>query len=451
MKFVARNRVCGNHASVHYIMITLWLIVRYCLYGDDPNCAFQCHCAVDNECSGGTCPSGCDTSLPSGYTWSGPSCQIGNVGLHKSTNMTASDFYQKTYPATGALDDCTQCPVDVNCNDVTGCVSCQGSYQPDCKQKTPKNTHENLMLINKTGDIIEIGWEHINGIAVNLRRFYGYIIQYSIDLDDANYRDVGIVSYDSDPYWKIENLQINTIYYIKVTPYRKVGDLRETGKAYDTLKVKTDCSAYIVDLKEANYTHVGRVLSSIKPICNPIRKVTLFYKKKTLSNSTAIYLLPTETCTVFVAEENAEYEIKLVVEDNEGYMSSSDIFSVLVKGADNWSSQRISLIAAVVVNVILIVVIIILVTQLWKLRQKKMQHSSNNLSMMSTDQRHDNSIILQDRHDTVTSDNGIHYEDISANTEGEDIVESQYEGVSAEGHRIYQNNMISGPYEELKK
>ncbi|KAK2138617.1 hypothetical protein LSH36_2721g00002, partial [Paralvinella palmiformis] len=76
----------------------------YCLYGDDPNCAFQCHCSVDNECSGGTCPSGCDTSLPSGYTWSGPSCQIGNVGLDKSTNMTAVPFYQKTYPATGALN-----------------------------------------------------------------------------------------------------------------------------------------------------------------------------------------------------------------------------------------------------------------------------------------------------------------------------------------------------------
>ena len=28
----------------------------------------------------------------------------GNVGLDKSTNMTAVPFYQKTYPATGALD-----------------------------------------------------------------------------------------------------------------------------------------------------------------------------------------------------------------------------------------------------------------------------------------------------------------------------------------------------------
>ena len=28
----------------------------------------------------------------------------GNVDLHKSTNMRAAHFYQKTYPATGAVD-----------------------------------------------------------------------------------------------------------------------------------------------------------------------------------------------------------------------------------------------------------------------------------------------------------------------------------------------------------
>jgi len=99
-----------------------------------------------------------------------------------------------------------------------------------------------MMVLNKTSDSIEIGWEHINGISENVRGFYGYLIQYSIDLDYTNYRDVGIVSYDSDPYWKIENLQINTIYHIKVTPYRKFGDRNETGKAYATLEVKTDCS-----------------------------------------------------------------------------------------------------------------------------------------------------------------------------------------------------------------
>ncbi|KAK2139476.1 hypothetical protein LSH36_1765g00008, partial [Paralvinella palmiformis] len=76
----------------------------YCLYGEYLSCSYQCHCAVDNECSAGTCPSGCNASLPFGYNWRGSSCQIGNVDLHISTNMRAAHFYQKTYPATGAID-----------------------------------------------------------------------------------------------------------------------------------------------------------------------------------------------------------------------------------------------------------------------------------------------------------------------------------------------------------
>ena len=45
-------------------------------------------------------------------------------------------------------------------------------------------------------------------------------------------------------------------------------------------------------------------------------------------------------------------------------------------------------------------------------------------------QRHDNSNILQDRDDPVNNDEGIHYEDISANIKGEEIGQSQYEGLS---------------------
>ena len=29
---------------------------------------------------------------------------LGNVGLHKEANMTASDYFNKLYPPTGALD-----------------------------------------------------------------------------------------------------------------------------------------------------------------------------------------------------------------------------------------------------------------------------------------------------------------------------------------------------------
>ncbi|KAK2139295.1 hypothetical protein LSH36_1879g00026, partial [Paralvinella palmiformis] len=364
------------------------------------------------KCSGGTCPSGCDTSLPSGYTWSGPSCQIDNevlCGYHHDPVYTSITItcpspligrYVHFMRKVGVTKDeaapfcevviighrnidCTQCPVGVNCNDVTGCVACQGSYQPDCKQRcedgvygtncqdqcghcktnivcdryngtchdgcqiwwtdtkcntyieTPNNTDENLMVLNKTSDSIEIGWEHINGISENLRGFYGYLIQYSIDLDYTNYRDVGIVSYDSDPYWKIENLQINTIYYIKVTPYRKFGDRNETGKAYDTLEVKTDCSApnsssfinatlTYSDSGLPNISVTWQMISSIEPHCDNITGISLQYKLSTSTNVTSINLNPDVNMFVIVPDVEGQYDIKLIIKNNKGYTSSSE-------------------------------------------------------------------------------------------------------------------------------
>ncbi|KAK2139540.1 hypothetical protein LSH36_1729g00000 [Paralvinella palmiformis] len=501
----------------------------YCLYGDVPRCIFQCHCAVDNECSRGTCPSGCDTSLPSGYIWSGPSCQIGNVGLHKSTNMTASDFYQKIYPATGALDGIIPNVINTHCahptNDVglpvewwtdlgdlykiynitiyarrddneilcgyhhdpvytSITITCPspliGRYvhfmrrvgvtkdeaAPFCEIvlnvllvlsvmtslvvwlvmdptsqivnkavktdfmeqivrinvvnvklthyvtgitvhvmmdvrfggliqnviyiyiETPNNTHENLMLLNKTSDSIEIGWQHIKGISVNLRRFYGYLIQYRIDLDDTNYRDVGIVSYDSNPYWKIENLQINTIYYIKVTPYRKVGDLRETGKAYATLKVQTDCSApdnssfinatlTYSDNGLPNISVTWQMISSINPHCDHITGISLQYKLSTSTNVTSINFNPDVNMFVIVPDVEGQYDIKLIIENNKGYTSSSERRGIHVNApttGNNPQGQRSSplsiptIAGSLSVVVIVIIVVIVVGLLLWRRR-----------------------------------------------------------------------------------
>ncbi|KAK2139319.1 hypothetical protein LSH36_1863g00032 [Paralvinella palmiformis] len=163
---------------------------------------------------------------------------------------------------------------------------------------------------------------------------------------------------------------------------------------------------------------------------------------KTSTKYCAISLLPTESFTVFPVDEKTEYEIKLVVENNEGYISSSEIYKILVKGPNTCSSQKISLTVSVVVNVILIVVIIVFAIILWRLREAVNVAPSPEYSV----QRHDNSNILQDRDDPVNNEEGIHYEDISVNIKGEEIGQSQYEGLSDQGHRIYQNNMISGPY-----
>ncbi|KAK2138332.1 hypothetical protein LSH36_3284g00011, partial [Paralvinella palmiformis] len=186
--------------------------------------------------------------------------------------------------------DCTLCPDSVSCNDVTGCEACLGSYQPECKQRCedgfygtncqdqcgqcktnticdryngtchdgcqiwwtdtkcntyislPNRTDEILTLLNKTSNTIEIRWQHIRGISPDIVDFYGYLIQYENGLPNAPYINVGILDYNSDPYWKIENLEINTKYSIKVTPFRKYGNDKESGKSYNILTVKTICS-----------------------------------------------------------------------------------------------------------------------------------------------------------------------------------------------------------------
>ena len=68
--------LCIMNAEI--IELNYCIFPGYCLYGDDPRCTFQCHCAVDSECSTGICPSGCDKA-PLGHNWRGPGCQIGKL------------------------------------------------------------------------------------------------------------------------------------------------------------------------------------------------------------------------------------------------------------------------------------------------------------------------------------------------------------------------------------
>ena len=106
----------------------------------------------------------------------------------------------------------------------------------------PNRTDEILTLLNKTSNTIEIRWQHIRGISPDIVDFYGYLIQYENGLPNAPYINVGVLDYNSDPYWKIENLEINTKYSIKVTPFRQYGNDKESGKSYNILTVKTICS-----------------------------------------------------------------------------------------------------------------------------------------------------------------------------------------------------------------
>ncbi|KAK2153787.1 hypothetical protein LSH36_286g02015, partial [Paralvinella palmiformis] len=175
----------------------------YCIQREDEGCRFECHCVNHNECRGGICPSGCHRAAL-GYNWGGPACQIGNVGLYKAANMTAiKTNYNISYPPTGALDgilgvpninqhcaypinaanlaaeckitritniDCSNCPSDVTCYDVTGCQKCVGSYQPECKPAPDSPTVWNVTATATDLDTVSDlnpNCDQINEVSLN--------------------------------------------------------------------------------------------------------------------------------------------------------------------------------------------------------------------------------------------------------------------------------------------
>ena len=107
----------------------------------------------------------------------------------------------------------------------------------------PNHHKELINLINVTSSSITIDWQHISGISHKLSDSYGYLIQYKDHLFAVNYTDAGTANYSTDPYWKFENLAINTIYLVKITPFRKCDSLKDFGRPYNVLKVNTQCAS----------------------------------------------------------------------------------------------------------------------------------------------------------------------------------------------------------------
>ena len=74
------------------------------------------------------------------------------------------------------------------------------------------------------------------------------------------------------------------------------------------------------------------MISSIDPHCHNITNISLVYQLTTSQNVTTVYLLPDVNMFVIDPEEEGRYDIKLVIENNEGYRSYNMIHGVNVNG-----------------------------------------------------------------------------------------------------------------------
>ena len=77
-------------------------------------------------------------------------------------------------------------------------------------------------------------------IPKGLQDYYGYQIRYKQAKMELHYNISGELSYGSHPQWNIENLEYDTVYDIKLVPYRRYDKKLEFGTPYDTVRVKTD-------------------------------------------------------------------------------------------------------------------------------------------------------------------------------------------------------------------
>ena len=63
-------------------------------------------------------------------------------------------------------------------------------------------------------------------------------------------RDVPARGESSDYTYHIEGLPYNTVYETRVSPYRQIGDTRNTGQHAQILEVKTACAGKRTDIYE---------------------------------------------------------------------------------------------------------------------------------------------------------------------------------------------------------
>ena len=73
-------------------------------------------------------------------------------------------------------------------------------------------------------------------------------------------------------------------------------------------------------------------VSAIDPHCDNITSLKLLYKVTTPTNISIVRLRPDVNMFVIVPDEEGQYDIKLVIENTEGYQSSTEANGIHVMG-----------------------------------------------------------------------------------------------------------------------
>ena len=73
-------------------------------------------------------------------------------------------------------------------------------------------------------------------------------------------------------------------------------------------------------------------MSSVDSRCDSITKIILLYKLTTSTNFSSVFLDPDTSTFTIVPDKEGQYEIKLLIENNEGYKSVSMTYVIHTRG-----------------------------------------------------------------------------------------------------------------------
>ncbi len=94
-----------------------------------------------------------------------------------------------------------------------------------------------------TSDSVEIVWSPMDAnIQIEFLGNYGYTVQHRL-LGSQSWEshDVPAEGSTESYYYQLKGLQANSVYEVRVSPYRQIGDRRDSGDPTQILEVNTAC------------------------------------------------------------------------------------------------------------------------------------------------------------------------------------------------------------------
>lgn len=201
--------------------------------------------------------------------------------------------------------------------------------------------NETITVVSKNLTTITVRWQPIVDIPPKFEPYLGYSLKYKKHYGENHYMEALTRNYSDSPSLTITNLTGYTPYDIVLVPFRRYDGITEYGTPYPTIVASTKCrepeplNITKLQLTSPGITHLNvtvyfQDINSLNPHCEKISNLTVLYKLREESDYKSQRFRPVGTKAVISVLQLGVFDVQLVVENNEGFRSTSNVASINV-------------------------------------------------------------------------------------------------------------------------